>query len=278
MLDIIREELAKDEQEWWVESRKLIRSAAKYYIIGAVGQCHSDGYTAFDICWNSKLVQLLNLCASIITVEPILSQKTRGCKAVFTESVTYEQELISLLTTMLRTTGCRRNIRGSRRARGLHSDIEACAVMVAWVCSNNQLHPWKRLVNLSVDDGKMLIFILLQTVPGRYFGPSWWCLQAFFYTSGVPTGCHGTCSLKHLLTSRDSHISYYLCLSGLLAGSIKRHPTTFPCHLYHGRYWWTLALHIAMSNTSWCERILSQTAFFKLSCSVDSFQVRARQS
>ena len=149
------------------------------------------------------------------------------------------------------STGCCRNIRGSRRARGLHSDIEACAVMVAWVCSNNQLHPWKRLVNLSVDDGKMLIFILLQTVPGRYFGPSWWCLQAFFYTSGVPTGCHGTCSLKHLLTSRDSHISYYLCLSSLLAGSIKRHPTTFPCHLCHGRYWWSLALHIAMSNTSW---------------------------
>ena len=81
--------------------------------------------------------------------------------------------------------------------------------------------------------------------------------SSLFYTSesGVPTGCHGTCSLKHLLTSRDSHISYYLCLSSLLAGSIKRHPTTFPCHLCHGRYWWTLALHIAMSNTSWCERI-----------------------
>ena len=29
---------------------KLIQSAAKYYIIDAVGQCHSDGYTAFDIC------------------------------------------------------------------------------------------------------------------------------------------------------------------------------------------------------------------------------------
>ena len=83
--------------------------------------------------------------------------------------------------------------------------------------------------------------------------------DVFFYTSGVPTGCHGTCSLKHLLTSRDSHISYYLCLSSLLAGSIKCHPTTFPCHLCHGRYWWSLAL---------------QTAFFKLSCSVDSFQVR----
>ena len=64
-----------EEQEWWVESRSLSKRCKSIYHwrCGAVSPWQRVG-TAFDICW--ILVQLLlNLCASTITVEPIL----QGC-------------------------------------------------------------------------------------------------------------------------------------------------------------------------------------------------------